>query len=390
MGVALRSLPADVMAIVVLTRVRMVRSGPSSRALWLAMVFLAGALSLVVAPVYREVNTLLGDPIGGDIAKLWCGLGAAVSVRRLAASLDRPDRASAWDWYLAAAAATLIAVPILIAPPQHLSPLLAPTTNFYDSTWRSWTLWLPFLAYLTWALVTAVAICWRHGRQSPPKTALRTGLTLIGAGCGLGLIYVTVKLVVVTAWHLHARSPLLLTFDNVAQTTTVAASATLVAVGSSWEAISGRVNRLRDRAWAAWSFYSLGPLWRAVVAIHPEIALSTGEPPWRRPRLRLLRRVVEIRDGVLALGGETDETIVTVARRAAELARNPDIDAAVVATAIHHRRTLDRQSERHGRLPIGASGNLREEVKWLKTVKREYRRQRSTSNRQTKLITETA
>ena len=132
MGVALRSLPAAVMAIAALTRVRMVRSGPSSRALWLAMVFLAGALSLVVAPVYKEVNTLLGAPVGGDIVKLWCGLGAAVSVRRLAASLDRPDRASASDWYLAAAAATLIAVPILIAPPPHLSPLLAPTTNFYD------------------------------------------------------------------------------------------------------------------------------------------------------------------------------------------------------------------------------------------------------------------
>lgn len=356
MQTALLAIPTLTLIVVLVSRARMVRSSGTSRALWLSMAFLAVALSLNVLSVYDGFSHLLGTPVGGELVKLWCGLGAAVGVRVLATSLLPEGRSSVGEWVVAGAAALAIAVPLLVSPPKDLSPLLVHTTDFYDNTWRSWALWLPFLMYLSWALATAIAICWRHGRRSPAYNALRKGLALIGVGCLVGMGYVVFKLVLLAAWHTGFATA---GWDKTAQTAQASlllGTAMLIGIGSSWGALGRSVGRLREAVWAQRSCWSLAPLWHAIAGSYPEIILGAGRSPWQ-PKLRLLRRVIEIRDGLLILevGDEQDEKA------------DADFDTkGTIAAALYQARDLESD-------PM--SGELHEEVRWLTIVTREYRRQ---------------
>jgi hypothetical protein len=383
-------LPTAAVTTVVVSRVSMVRRGGSSRALWLAMAFLAASLSTASPAIYHGLNFLLGGtPVGGAVFKLWFALGAAASVRMLCTTLaGRSETTVLRDWLLAGLVAIVVAVPTVVSPPTHLSPLALHTSGFYDTTWRSWVNWVPFLLYLSWALGSGVVVCWRYGRQAA-VSPVRTGLTLIGVGCASGFGVVGMKVAVLIAWHTGAESRSLMSFNSKSENGILIVCCGLIAVGSSWEAISGWMSSRRDSWWARQSYRELESLWRALIGLYPAVVLDAGAHGVGRPRFRLLRRVVEIRDGILALADDVDPRIVDRARRsaAAEGGDTDDVDAVVVAVAVRWATMSPHPTDEHGELPVGGSGNLTEEVQWLKKVSRAYHR-REWSGLATKLAGE--
>jgi hypothetical protein len=377
-----RLAPALVIGVVVLTRVSMLGRGGSSRALWIAMAFLAAALTLAADPVYGWFNTLFQTSVGGAIAKLWFALGAAASVRMLCTAVSGQNRSTALrDWLLAAGTALVVAAPLVGWPPKHLSPLVTHSAGFYDSTWRSWVHWLPFLAYLSWALGSGVLVCWRYGRQAT-ASPVRTGLTLIGTGCAAGFGVVGVKLAVLVAWHVGAEDRAWMKFNATGETTLLIFCCGLIAAGSSWEVLSAWLNVRRETWWARWSYWRLRPLWKALVRLYPTIVLQAAQSGGA-PRFRLLRRVVEIRDGTLTLADELDPKMVSEVRKMAakRTGTGPEeTDAIVVAVAVRWAGLCrDSAGMVHpptaavAELPVGASGDLVEEVRWLMNVQRQYR-----------------
>ena len=84
----------------------------------------------------------------------------------------------------------------------------------------------------------------------------------------------------------------------------------------------------------------LGPLWRDLYRADPAIALDPPAVPDAfavvRLRLRLYRRVIEIRDGLLALRPYRDPVVAAAARDRATRAglHGPPCDAAVEAAVI--------------------------------------------------------
>ncbi len=364
-------IPMAILWAVVIGRLSMLRRPRGPRVLWAALAFLAAAETLQLKAVYQWVNDIARSPVAGPTLKLALAVGAAAGVRTLIATLTgQPTRAARRDSILAAAVVAVFTIPLIISPPTRLSPAVLASTEYYDTTWRSWVHWLPFLAYLSWALGGGVVLCWRYGRQAPPGP-LRTGLTLIGSGCALGFGYVALKLAILAAWHTDvSTAPHWMDIgDGSIGTLVLGVCIITIAVGCAWEAIAARREQARNAVWAARSLRHLRPLWNALTDLYPNIALTkAADDSTGRLRYRLLRRVVEIRDGILALQDRTDPAVIAAVQDRIRAAGHTgtQADAMVVATIILWAQHSPTVSDSTGaELPAGDSTDLESEVPCL-------------------------
>ncbi|PWI42190.1 MAB_1171c family putative transporter [Streptomyces sp. ICBB 8177] len=233
-----------------------------------------------------------------------------------------------------------------------------------------------FTCYAIWCLLVLTRVIVPHARRAGPGP-LRFGLGLTTAAIVAGALW--------TAWSLDDVADVLLggvqdggedTLSNVlgvicAVLTVSGATATLwgtrVAAPLRWL----RAHR-RYRA--------LEPLWSALHAELPEIALAPGRPPHRLPPWRaqfaLYRRIIEIHDAALALRPYHDPH---VASRIADLdpagPRGPVAEAATLAAALENRR----HGRRHGEDPEAGHpaptlpGTIDAEALWLVQVAEAFR-----------------
>jgi hypothetical protein len=249
------------------------------------------------------------------------------------------------------------------------------------------------LTYIGWAAVQIAVLARRYTRIAT-RPLLRLGLRLMAAGALVGLAYVVIKFVNMAIWPLTGRVPGLAASVIVV---TFSLSILLMLVGAtipSWGPLLG-LDRLANWAAALRAYRRLAPLWTALHRVNPTIALLP--PPTglsapilvaRRARLRLVRRVVEIRDGYLALRPYADAKADRIARRLGSNAglSGDDIDgvaeAAVVAAALRYRERgqtpVDPSpllaSSPAGRKPGGADPrDPAVEVAWLARVACAYR-----------------
>ncbi|MFF2121596.1 MAB_1171c family putative transporter [Kitasatospora sp. NPDC058184] len=153
------------------------------------------------------------------------------------------------------------------------------------------------VGYVVGCLVTLLRQTLSWTRQAD-TAALRTALVLITLTAAVGLLW--------TAWGVDdvlgalrsgrqqsTEDPVSLALGRLCAVLLLAGATTLL-----W-ARAGRAAR-RWRA-AYRSYRSLGPLWRALHAVFPQIALAAGPLPFADAELALYRRVIEIRDGLLIL-----------------------------------------------------------------------------------------
>ncbi|WP_225850428.1 MAB_1171c family putative transporter [Streptomyces sp. HPF1205] len=196
-----------------------------------------------------------------------------------------------------------------------------------------------FTGYACWCLAVLVRALAGHTHRLPPS-ALRTGLRLTTLAAAVAAVWTLWTLDDVAANLAHGRQRL---DEDLVSATLSAVTAVLFTCGATATLWGERiVAPLR----AARRFRALTPLWSALHSQLPEIALDPGAAV-RRPRLReaefaLYRRVIEIRDGSLALRSYQQPEAVAWAGEA--LARSPAADAeavleaAVIAAALANRR----------------------------------------------------
>lgn len=374
MGTVLKSVAAVFLLVVVAARWRMPRTGLVSGSLWAAMLLLAGALAVGIGPIYDSFGTSTDGQVTADLTKLALVVCAAAGLHVHDNAISGKSRRRVLAGVMAAAVVVVtMTVPVAISPPTHLDPVLERLgdTTFFDSTWRCLVVWLPVLAYFTWIVTDGAVFSWRNGRDADPgptREALRLGLV----GFCTAEIYVAMKLYVIGVWMLGRPTARLLRLDAAVENAVVVVVVVALALASSWVGISARWQRLSWSAWSQLQARQLHDLWAAVLEGRPDLVL----PIDRSHRLR--RMVVEIRDGFLALGEVTEQDALDEARLRAASMGSPDPDATALALVVAAHRSDGPRAIRPATLPVGASGDLRDEVGWLCCVAHEYDRLRRT------------
>jgi hypothetical protein len=258
------------------------------RAIWTVIL----ALALVKSASYPPFAERLHAPILPNLL----GVIAAFGLLRFIALVTGagPQR-----WQAVVAVAVLIALGVLAAIAgsdiENTGEVLAGPLPAAAVAY-----WVVLEGYLGTVLVTVAVLFWTVGRAAPAGL-LRLGLRAIAAGSAIISLYAVIKsvLIVVHAWGAPVAFERIEPVAHVIQ-----AVAILVAVAGTLVPATRRAGAVLA---AYRSLLKLRPLWRAMRDAFPEVILFS-------PRravielagvddvdLRLYRRVIEIRDGMLAL-----------------------------------------------------------------------------------------
>ncbi len=247
----------------------------------------------------------------------------------------------------------LVDVFLNLEPPGSTSLVWRPGAIAYQ---------LVLVGYALGCLVVFTSVVHRHARRCPPGS-FRTGLRLIVAAA-----------VLTTVWGVWAGLPTLweaatgLSFAVLlprAQVPGVAAVLLWVAgaVLTTWKGVLERPAR-----WLAarCGERAVTPLWSALVAALPEIALAT--PAHRQGvEFRLYRKLIEIQDGLLALRGHTPPEVGDWLREAGPVAESaPERLAAAAAAALVVRGT--GRSWPQPSAPAAGAPSIEAETAWLSAV----------------------
>ncbi|MEU6174088.1 MAB_1171c family putative transporter [Streptantibioticus parmotrematis] len=233
-----------------------------------------------------------------------------------------------------------------------------------------------FTCYAIWCLLVLTRVIVPHMRRAGPGP-LRFGLELTTAAIVVGALW--------TAWSLDDVADVLAggvqdggedTLSNVlgvicAVLTVSGATATLWGTRLATPLRWLRAHR-RHRA--------LEPLWSALHAELPEIALAPGRPsrrlpPWRA-EFALYRRIIEIHDAALALRPYHDPHVASwIADRDPAGPGGAVVEAAVLAAALenrrHGRRHVDDPDAGHPAPTL--PGTIDAEALWLVQVAEAFR-----------------
>ena len=348
---------------------------PALRALCCAFLALALALTLLHPAVYEAVNQIAGRPHLARLLAHVCGLlnQGALQVMLLYL-LYRPDEAArrARTRYAALAVVLTATVALFVAAPIRSGGF--EFTAVYARMPLVAAYLLVFLGYLAYCLYDIGRLSLRYSRQALSRS-LRVGLQLIAAGSVVGVLYTVDKAAYVGLRLLGVRVP---DFESVLSPVLITISVVLVVVGLTVPAwgpqLGSAVTALRNHA----LYRALHPLWRDVTAVAP--AIPVPPPPLAHLDERLYRRVIEVRDGLLALRPYHD---TAAAQSARELAwqvglAGRDLDAVVDAAAVTAALRAKRERRRTGnQLPIVDAppvDDLTVEAAWLARVSRAYAR----------------
>ena len=235
------------------------------------------------------------------------------------------------------------------------------------------------------AYADIIRLCLRYIRIAD-TTALRTALRMVVTGITLASLYLVNKVVLGAASRMD--------FDYAWGRTTIpgkllpTTAYLLVLIGAVLPALLAWLSRHRR-------YRSLGPLWRALYHADPAIALDPPTVPdalvLGRVRLRLYRRVIEIRDGLLALRPYRDPAVATAARHRATHAGlhgqrlDAAVEAAVIAAALHA-RAADHPPRTTSDTTIAGGDDLATETAYLALVARAYRDLGTNHPRRTQIV----
>ncbi|MDH6575837.1 MAB_1171c family putative transporter [Kitasatospora sp. MAP5-34] len=230
-----------------------------------------------------------------------------------------------------------------------------------------------FVAHSFWCVGLFTVVIHRSVRHVGAGL-LRVGLRLVVAGGVAGLVWTALSFVPIGEGLATGRQ---YSAEDVFSAPAAVLTMTL-GIGGATLTAWGRYATAPVRWLRAWrSYRRIGPLWSALYAVRPEIALQSSAAWWglggvgRNAEFALYRRVIEIRDGQLALRpyvhpraaewagascGDSDGRQCSAAAEAAAIA------AALEAAVVDH-----RFSGNEHRVPeVGA--DLEAEAGWLVLV----------------------
>ncbi|MFI2236256.1 MAB_1171c family putative transporter [Streptomyces chrestomyceticus] len=346
-----------------------------------SLVFLTPAVGDALSVVTPKLGRLLGNC--STLAAATC-----ISILLLRFNEEPPDADRKARHRLVSLGVVLVAMAVLFfASPVDDSPG-APTFGELPRTEPLLNIYvLVFTAHLGAAIVDLLRQALRYSRHAP-RTSLRAGLRVIAAGCALGMVYIGYKIVhVVGLWTDAGWLPPEQLCSSLVTPATCTFSVGLPAICSLLLVIGVLLPAVGPAlAWPwrrlqLWQLHrGLHPLWAALTAAVPEIQLTATENRYAAPdpEFRLYRRVIEIRDGMLALRPHRSDEV----RRAAEErlrsggadARELDagVEAAVLAAALESRRDggapAHAVSAEDATLTRPELNDLFDEARWLRRV----------------------
>jgi hypothetical protein len=362
---------ATLLWIVVAVRLGTLTRGTNQLYLFVALAALAVGLTIEIRWVTEALHEIAG--LGPNVPHLAKHLmvviasGAAWEVVRCVGLTSR-QAAQNRTWRLLTSAVALAALTITFTlAPVHAEPLPGLTIAAAGQP-ALLAYWAVYLAALTAALIGIVRIAVASLRTFPCG-AVRTGMAWIGVGALLGLAYCAHKVIYLAV----ATSGVAPTDDGtteVVQSMLLASTVLAFVVGLLWP---GAVRWPLMRHIIAYHAYRrLRPLWRAYVHAEPGIALAeTGRPAVRDIELRLYRRVIEIRDGMLAVRPYADARRRELALREAQRGghKNSDLVGEAAWLEVARRAKLQGHSPSQDSVPItGGGADLPDEIRVLTRI----------------------
>lgn len=368
------------------------RHVPIRRAVWLAMLIMCAIGTLDQPQIGGRLDRATGLPNGADVAQHVLAVVAVTLARYCAVSIfgswGRRGRPSAARLAVAPAVTITAMLLLFAASPARSQPTDAARYTDFPMQFAAHPVviayWLVFTGYLAVSFAIIAKLAWHYGRTAA-RTPVGRGLLLLSAGMVAGLCYLGYGTAVVTARAVGSSGPggpagaFIGTAPAVIQGL-FGALVVLVAAGCVLPAAQHWPG-VRHVA-LYWSLRRLYPLWQGLCQAVPGIALDPV-PAWadrldpRDLRMRLYRRVIEIRDGYLALSPVDAPGIEDSVRAAAGRRRLSPADQAMIVTAT--RLELARRAKLRGEaLPAAghtdayreflAGTDLDSEVRLLRTV----------------------
>jgi hypothetical protein len=235
-----------------------------------------------------------------------------------------------------------------------------------------------FLVYSLVSLALLITVFVRSAWHAEPGP-LRTGLWLLVVGVGAAFAW--------TFWDVDdvvhlARTARIGAREDLPSSMLAAATIGFVTAGATLSAWSPAVLSVLGRVRAYRAYRRIEPLWAALRAAVPGIALDPGRELAAGAEFALYRRVIEIRDGHLALRAHFDPELPARAEAAArrEGVREADVAATVEAVTLAAAIEAGRAGRRFtpGDPPTDplteADADVDAEAAWLVRVSRAWRR----------------
>jgi hypothetical protein len=300
--------------------------------LWLILIGLACSFTLMTPIPYRAVAELTGIPNISRLLSHVCMLLAVWAAQAMLLGLTKSDiRERRW-WLITVIVALSVVFALADTPVDD--PRFA---GRYSET--PWVLeyWLLFVAGLAPAFVNIIRLCWRYARLSGSAIG-RLGLRVISIGLVISLFYHSHKGIYFASQRFDFAYP---NFGGLWDQMLPPVASVLVLIGATLPSWGPRIGLSALLDWTdRWRTYQrLRPLWFALYQASPQIALVQPKPallefllPYDLD-LRLYRRVIEIRDGRLALQPYLDPQIGLAARDRSGVT-GPELDAIVEATTL--------------------------------------------------------
>jgi hypothetical protein len=336
-----------------------------------------GCAFVSLAPTVQAVESELVPSLGRLISNL-CTIVAAFGFLHLALYIAYPAEQvrSRLPLRLATLLVAIVLMVVMFAvssPPQGLGIF----TGLYQSQPTLAVYALTYSLYLGVAVVDLQHLAVQAIRHT--RRWLRAGMAIIAVGCLLSVGYLLAKVVAVVTELVTgqaAESYCTSAFDGLGCTFAVGLPALAVLtliVGTALPALGPQADRL-VRVLGHWRAYRrLEPLWRTVCASTPQLAEQDDVPTAAGVSERLYRRVVAIRDCLLALRPyrdpadtrhHTDRVVAagTPVRHQAAAVEARDIVAAL------QRQHQDSQSAADSAPPVTAVADIGGEIRWLTRV----------------------
>jgi hypothetical protein len=329
------ALLACVVIIVRLARHRRHRRSTTSRMGWIVLLAIALSLTVKAPAIYHAVSVLTGIPNIGRLIDHTCILVAGWGALRILLHINHPDEVRQRSLPHAVWIALAFTGMCLLFAYADTPVDAVRFAGRYGRTPGVLEYWLVYLAGM---LPAYLNIAWLAARYAGMATdsAVRLGLGLISAGTLCSVAYHIHKGLFFAARRFGIHYPKAVSMPLDRYLTLAAAILVLIGVAlPNWRtpAVVGTYRKL----------LRLRPLWLALYRVNPQIALV---PPRSLPLelldvrdldLRLYRRVVEIRDGRLALRAHLDPEVAEAARAAAAGSglTEQKLDALVEATTLY-------------------------------------------------------
>ena len=349
---------------------------PARRALWVALFALALGWTLRVPAGYGGLDALARVPNLAQLAGDALALTTACAI--LAMLLHQTHEARQARHKLQTRIGVFAVAVLAMIVTFWLAPVDEETAEFFEryaSEPYVWGYALAYLGFVGYAFVDLARLCGRYARLSS-RRFLKIGMRLLQASGVVGLCYVLLRVGYLSAVQI-GWGPRLSAYDQVSDAL-IAVTGVLVVLGAVLPAMGRTLEIYRANR-------DLYPLWKALWRATPGIALLP--PPsrlrelldLRELRFRLRSRVIEIRDGRLALRRHFRRD---VAERAHRLARQEHLsgedEAAAVEAATLAVAAREKAMGRPGRPvatdPTPGGNDLASELSWLRKVAHAFTR----------------